>query len=79
MRVGLTTKIVALVDAAGDLARFVMLPGQRHDGAGAAPLIAAIEIAARIGGNGFDNESPHRKLLLRRSAGFSTKLLLLEP
>jgi transposase len=28
---GLTTKIVALVDALGNLVRFVLLPGQRHD------------------------------------------------
>lgn len=30
-RGGLTTKIVALVNALGNLARFVLLPGQRHD------------------------------------------------
>jgi hypothetical protein len=30
-RGGLTTKIVALVDALGNLARFILLPGQRHD------------------------------------------------
>ena len=33
-RGGLTTKIVALVDGLGNLARFVLLPGQRHDSAG---------------------------------------------
>ena len=38
-RGGLTTKIVALVDALGNLARFVLLPGQRHDSIGAAPLL----------------------------------------
>jgi len=30
-RGGLTTKIVALADALGNLVRFVLLPGQRHD------------------------------------------------
>ena len=35
-RGGLTTKIVALVDALGNLVRFVLLPGQRHDSAGVA-------------------------------------------
>src|SRR5258707_15107704 len=30
-RGGLTTKIGALVDALGNLVRFVLLPGQRHD------------------------------------------------
>jgi transposase len=33
-RGGLTTKIVALVDALGNLVRFVLLPGQRHDSVG---------------------------------------------
>jgi transposase len=50
----LTTKIVALVDGLGNLARFVLLPGQRHDGIGAAPLIEGIEIGALIGDKGFD-------------------------
>ena len=38
-RGGMTTKIVALVDALGNLARFVLLPGQRHDSVGVEPLI----------------------------------------
>src|SRR3954449_5358833 len=33
-RGGLTTKIVALVDALGTLVRFILLPGQRHDSVG---------------------------------------------
>src|SRR3954467_11760662 len=53
-RGGLTTKIVALVDGLGNLARFVLLPGQRHDSIGAAPLIEGIEIGALIGDKGFD-------------------------
>ena len=55
-RGGLTTKIVALVDALGTLARFVLLPGQRHDSVGVAPLIDGIEIAALIGDKAFDND-----------------------
>jgi transposase len=35
-RGGLTTKIVALVDALGSLVRFILLPGQRHDRWGSA-------------------------------------------
>jgi hypothetical protein len=35
----LTTKIIALVDALGNLVRFVLLPGQRHDTIGVPPLI----------------------------------------
>lgn len=45
-RGGLTTKIVALVDALGNLVRFVLLPGQRHDSAGVAPLLTDLDFAA---------------------------------
>jgi hypothetical protein len=38
----LTTKIVALVDALGNLARFLLLPGQRHDGVGVEPLLDGV-------------------------------------
>src|SRR3954468_5358322 len=38
-RGGLTTKILALTDALGNLVRFVLLPGQRYDTIGVAPLI----------------------------------------
>ena len=37
----MTTKILALTDALGNLVRFVLLPGQRFDTAGVAPLIDA--------------------------------------
>ena len=33
----MTTKIVALTDALGNLVRFVLLPGQRFDTVGVAP------------------------------------------
>ena len=39
----MTTKIAALVDALGNLVRFVPLPGQRDDSVGVAPLIGGIE------------------------------------
>jgi hypothetical protein len=55
-RDGLTTKIVALVDALGDLDRFVLLPGQRNSSVGVAPLIEGIGIAALIGDIGFAND-----------------------
>ena len=67
-RGGLTTKIVALVDALGNLARFVLLPGQRHDSIGAVPLLDGIEIDALIGAKGFDNDWL-RKELDDRGAG----------
>ncbi len=58
----MTSKIVALVDGLGNLARFVLLPGQRHDSVGAEPLIAGIEIGALIGDKGFDNDWLRREL-----------------
>ena len=53
-RGGLTTKIVALVDALGNLARFVLFPAQRHDSLGVEPLIAGIEIEALIADKAFE-------------------------
>jgi transposase len=51
---GLTTKIVALLDALENLARFVLLPGQRHDSIAVAPLIEDIEFAALLADKAFD-------------------------
>ena len=53
-RGGLTTKIVALVDALGNLVRFVLLPGQRHDIVGVAPLIDGVSFDALLGDKAFD-------------------------
>ncbi len=50
----MTTKIVALVDALGNLARFVLLPGQRHDTIGVAPLIQDVHFDALLGDKAFD-------------------------
>ena len=50
----MTTKIVALVDALGNLVRFVLLPGQRHDTVGAPPLIEGIAFGALLGDKAFD-------------------------
>jgi len=44
-----------LVDALGNLARFVLLPGQRHDSVGVEPWLDGVEIDALIGDKGFDN------------------------
>lgn len=41
-RSGLSTKVVALCDALGNLLRFTLLPGQRHDSQGVAPLLDAL-------------------------------------
>jgi len=66
-RGGLTTKIVALVDALGNLARFVLLPGQRHDSIAVKPLITGIDIAALIGDKAFDNNAVRAELHERRA------------
>src|SRR5919199_1584784 len=53
-RGGLTTKIVALVDALGTLVRFVLLPGQHHDLVGVRPLIEGVAFGALLGDKAFD-------------------------
>src|SRR3954454_14841126 len=53
-RGGLTTKIVALVDALGNLVRFILLPGQRHDSVGVRPLIEGVAFGALLGDKAFD-------------------------
>ncbi len=50
----MTTKIVALVDALGNLTRFVLLPGQRHDSIGVAPLITGVDFDALLDDKAFD-------------------------
>ena len=66
-RGGLTTKIVALVDALGNLARFVLLPGQRHDSIGVEPLITGVDFDALIADKAFDNDAL-RAILNERGA-----------
>jgi transposase len=51
----MTTKILALTDALGNLVRFVLLPGQRFDTAGVAPMIEGIEFDALIADKAFDS------------------------
>jgi transposase len=58
----LTTKIVALVDALGNLARFLLLPGQRHDSVGVEPLLDGLAVGALIGDKAFDNDWLRRQL-----------------
>ncbi len=50
----MTTKIVALVDALGNLVRFVLLPGQRHDLAGVKPLIETVDFDMFLADKAFD-------------------------
>lgn len=45
---------MALVDALGNLACFVLLPGQRHDSIGVKPLLHGVALDALIGDKAFD-------------------------
>jgi transposase len=51
----MTTKILALTDALGNLVRFVLMPGQRFDTVGVAPLLKDIEFGALIADKAFDS------------------------
>ncbi len=50
----MTSKIVAVVDALGCLARFVILPGQAHDLAGVPDLLKGLRFGALIADRAFD-------------------------
>ena len=50
----MTTKILALTDALGNLVRFELLPGQRFDTIGVPPLIEGVEFGALIADKAFD-------------------------
>ena len=43
-----------MVDALGNLARFVLLPGQRHDSIGVEPLITGVAFDALLADKAFD-------------------------
>jgi len=53
----MTTKIVALTDALGNLVRFVLLPGQRCDIIGVPPLIENIAFNGLIADKAFDTNA----------------------
>ena len=63
----MTTKILALTDALGNLVRFSLWPGQRHDSVGAAELIADLDTAALIADKAFDNNRLREDLRRRRA------------
>src|ERR1039457_2212587 len=54
---GMTTKILALTDALGNLVRFVLLPGQRFETVGVEPLIEGIDFGALLGDKAFDSNA----------------------
>ena len=53
----MTTKILALTDALGNLVRFTLMPGQRHDTVGVAPLIEGVSFDALIADKAFDSNA----------------------
>jgi transposase len=53
----MTTKILALTDALGNLVRFVLLPGHRFDTVGVAPLISGIGFGGLIADKAFDSNA----------------------
>ena len=53
----MTTKILALTDALGNLVQFVLLPGQRFDTVGVPPLIEGVTFAALIADKAFDSDA----------------------
>jgi transposase len=53
----MTTKILALTDALGNLVHFVLMPGQRFDTVGVAPLIGGLSFDALIADKAFDSNA----------------------
>ena len=51
-------KIAALVDAPGNLVRFTLLPGQRHDIKSVDDLLKGIDCEAFLGDKAFDAKAP---------------------
>jgi transposase len=51
----MTTKILALTDALGNLVRFVLLPGHRFDTVGVEPLLDGIDCGGLIADKAFDS------------------------
>ena len=53
----MTTKILALTDALGNLVRFRLMPGQRFDSVEVAPLVNGVEFGAFIADKAFDSDT----------------------
>ena len=52
----MTTKILALTDALGNLVRFELLPGHRFDTARVEPLIEGIDFGGLVADKAFDSD-----------------------
>jgi len=53
----MTTKILALTDALGNLVRFVLMPGHRFDTVGVPPLIDGLSFGGLIADKAFDSNT----------------------
>ena len=53
----MTTKILALTDALGNLVRFRLMPGHRFDSVDVAPLIDGVAFGALIADKAFDSNA----------------------
>ena len=53
----MTTKILALTDALGNLVRFDLLPGHRFDTVGVEPLLEGIDFGGLIADKAFDSNT----------------------
>jgi hypothetical protein len=53
----MTTKILALTDALGNLVRFELLPGHRFDTVGIEPLIEGVDFGGLIADKAFDSDA----------------------
>src|SRR6478752_7811114 len=54
---GMTTKILALTDALGNLVRFELLPGHRFDTVGVEPLLKGVAFGGLIADKAFDSDA----------------------
>ena len=64
-RGGPSTKISVMVDALGNLVDFALLPGQRHDLIGVAPLLDGVEFEALIADKAYDSNELRAQLQAR--------------
>jgi transposase len=53
----MTTKILALTDALGNLVRFHLMPGHRYDTVGVPPLIDGVSFGGLIADMAFDSNA----------------------
>ncbi len=53
----MTTKILALTDALGNLVRFELLPGHRFDTVGVEPLLRNVSFKALLADKAFDSDT----------------------